>query len=605
MRKMLVTYSMSSSYVQTTSDYLNALASDLGYDVTFLHVTHDAYVDLDLTAAGYDIVFQNYCTRFCIDDYVSKSYGEALMRFGGLKVMAVQDEYDHTNRIKQAIRDYGFHIVLTCVPADQLEFVYPKAELPGVEFISVLTGYVPDGFAVAHSPARPLADRPIPIGYRGRDIGPKYGRLGFDKYEIGRRMKAECEARGIKCDIAMDDDSRIYGPAWFTFIGNCRAMLGTESGSNVFDFDGFIAEALAAWTKRLGRVPTYPEFQPVIGQHETKINMGQISPRVFECAVMRTPMVLFRGRYSGALLPDEHYIALEPDFSNVEVVLQRIQDIPSLEDMSERAYLHLVASGRFGYRAFGAMLRERFDERLTNLVSPRPPPSMAVAVPTPEQRILREVPTGRPKGLADLQLVQVRRASLMQSAQMRAMEGIHIKSMADSLAGIESVARLRQRWAGDPSFNASDAMAAMADLRKKHRDVMLDRDRRLADRSAASGERMAFPLGTTSSLGAIPEWLDLEWFAELTSRYVEFQKSCAGVSRMLRTEIIACREAHVASRNRFERQAVLQFFRFRDSAILAAAEARGSRIAYAKAVVRRVPFARQMALKVLRFAGRA
>ena len=154
-------------------------------------------------------------------------------------------------------------------------------------------------------------------------------------------------ARGIPNDIAMDEESRIYGPAWFDFIGNCRAMLGSESGSNVFDFDGTIAATYNKMTEANGgRAPSYEEFRPFVEKRDNEISMGQISPRVFECALMRTPMILFRGRYSDALNPDEHYIPLEKDFSNIDTVLEKLNDIAALESMTERAYRHLIGSGQ-------------------------------------------------------------------------------------------------------------------------------------------------------------------------------------------------------------------------------------------------------------------
>src|SRR6476661_8787541 len=103
-RKLLVAYSMTSTHVKTTLDYLRALKKYLGYDASYLHVTYGAVIDIDLAAAGYDIVFHSYCARFCFDGHVSSSYREKLRRFPGLKVMAVQDEYDHTNELKDAIK---------------------------------------------------------------------------------------------------------------------------------------------------------------------------------------------------------------------------------------------------------------------------------------------------------------------------------------------------------------------------------------------------------------------------------------------------------------------------------------------------------------------
>lgn len=361
--KVLVAYSVYSSYVQTTHEYLDSFRRFLDAEVEYLHVTTPAVVPEDLDR--YDVIINSYCARFSVEGYVSESYRNALASFKGLKILAVQDEYEHTNRVKSAISTYGFDYVLTCVPQDEIEYVYPKTEFPNVEFVTVLTGYVPDSLASSDRAILPLAERSIVIGYRGRDIGGAYGRLGFQKFEIGRRMREICEARGIAHDIAMDEESRIYGTAWLDFVGRCRTMLGSESGSNVFDFDGSIARQYREMKEaNQGRPPTYEEFRPLIEQRDNEINMGQVSPRIFECAVMKTPMILFRGRYSGVVEPNIHYIPLEHDFSNIEEVLQRSTDLEALSAMANRAYEDVVVSGRYGYPAFVGIVRRLIDEGL-------------------------------------------------------------------------------------------------------------------------------------------------------------------------------------------------------------------------------------------------
>lgn len=378
--RALVAYSASSTHVQTTFDYLLAFKNYSEFLTKYVNVTHDSVVDFDFSE--FDVVFHNYCARLCFDWYVSESYRKRLSAFNGVKILAVQDEYDRTDTLKAAIKEIGFDIVLTCIPQDALEYVYPKAEFPDVTFITVFTGYVSDDFEARRPPALPLAERPVLIGYRGRDIGGRYGRLGFDKFEIGRRMKEICDARGVKTDIAMDEASRIYGMAWFDYLGRCRAMLGTESGSNVFDFDGAIEERFKAMSAANGGVPpSYAEFLPVVAARDGEIDMGQVSPRVFECALMRTPMVLFRGRYSDAIEPNVHYIALEKDFSNIDQVLTRLEDIPALEAMTDRAYVHLVASGRFSYRTFFGMVGDvaRAHPKLSSVKRQRQEPIASAA----------------------------------------------------------------------------------------------------------------------------------------------------------------------------------------------------------------------------------
>jgi hypothetical protein len=98
---------------------------------------------------------------------------------------------------------------------------------------------------------------------------------------------------------------------------------------------------------------------------------------MFEAAAMRTAMVLIRGRYSGLLKPDEHYIALEPDYSNIDCVLERIQDVPALQAMAERAYQHLIATDAYSYRAYLQRLDEILEQAISERPSPEPRPAMA------------------------------------------------------------------------------------------------------------------------------------------------------------------------------------------------------------------------------------
>ena len=346
--RLLVAYSNSSNYVATTAQYLASFGRYSSWDVRYIHVTHRAEVDCDLSE--YDAVLQSYCARLPIAGCVVPGWIEALTKFRGFKILAVQDEYDNTNKLREAIRDIGFDAVLTCVPQSQIHRVYPPHLYPATAFLPVLTGYVPEQIAGYAAQAKPLDERDIVVGYRGRDISPRYGRLAFDKIEIGRRMKAVCADRGIPHDIAWNEGDRLYGDAWYSWIGRCRVNLATESGSNAFDWDGLIEEECR---KRNPRGPIdWQRFLEWVSPFEVGHDMGQISPRIFEAAAMGTALVLYPGRYSDVLEPDKHYIPLERDFSNIDDVLERIADVPALSAMAERAWQDLIGSHRHDYRGF-------------------------------------------------------------------------------------------------------------------------------------------------------------------------------------------------------------------------------------------------------------
>lgn len=480
--KILVAYSMPSTYTTTTLEYMSALGRYTDLDVSYVHATHDAEMDFDF--GEFDVVFQNYCVRLCFEGYVSASYQQALRRFRGLKVLAVQDDYDRTATLQRAIRDLGFHVLVTCIQRDFWPRVYPESELPGLHIVQGLTGYMPETLTERGLRSPPLSKRRTVVGYRGRNIGARYGRLGFDKHEIGRRMIEVCRARGIAHDIAMDDASRIYGDDWYEFLGGCRVVLGSESASNVFDFDGSIERRHDELRKQLGRAPTYQEFRPYIDHVESQFNVGQISPRVFECAVMRTPMVLYRGRYSDVIKPDDHYIALEKDFSNIDEVLRRIEDIPALQAIAERAYERLVSSGEYGYRAFAAKLKSQIETQSELLICGKAADSAYVlqaterhnadlAVSHLRSRELAERPTTAPGSLRDFQRKQLRIELEYYVGKFPELQSFYSRAVtvcteeANRLAAeYEAAAQLRSKFAlTDRTVVQHAGESLLADLR--------------------------------------------------------------------------------------------------------------------------------------------
>src|SRR6185312_5884291 len=245
-------------------------------------------------------------------------------------------------------------------PDGQSQKIYHSRRFKRVRFLTNLTGYVPERLEKMGS-FKPLSERPIHIGYRGRPLPFRFGDLAKDKYMIGYRMRQECQSRGIPHDIEVEEDKRIYGDAWYDFLSSCRAVLGSESGSNVFDDDGSIGRQIQS---ALVENPwlTYEEIRErYLASHESKIRMNQISPRVFEAAATKTALVLFEGEYSGLLQPDVHYMPLKKDFSNLESVIERLLDVDQLEKMVDRTYRDLISSGRWSYRAFIALFDEHLD----------------------------------------------------------------------------------------------------------------------------------------------------------------------------------------------------------------------------------------------------
>jgi Glycosyl transferases group 1 len=348
---ILMLYDDQSTNVHTIKEHLEAFARYSHHRYYFLPATglvpgiDDMPTKPDLGI--YDAIIVHYSVRVSMEAHLSPGIAELVTAYAGPKVLFIQDEYDRTETARRWIERLGIDAVFTNVPLDELDKVYPQARFRHVDFLPTLTGYVPEDPILERYVMR-LAERKVMIGYRGRTLPYQYGQLGQEKYLIGVEMKRLAEEAGLVVDIEIDDGKRIYGADWYRFLGSCRATLGTESGTDVFDDDGSLAEL----AKTHADMP-YSDFAATYldGQHKA-VRMNQISPKVFEAIRLRTALILFDGSYSGVVQPHCHFIPLRKDFSNVDEVFAKITDLTYIEELTNRAFDQIIATGRYSYAAF-------------------------------------------------------------------------------------------------------------------------------------------------------------------------------------------------------------------------------------------------------------
>lgn len=347
MLNVLFCYSRYSSFTNAVGDYARAFGEYSEHRIHYFDMDSGPF-DFDLRP--FDCIIFNYCfwARFLPS---TPSFLQRVAGFTGLKIAIFQDEYDSFLWHEDAVIAMGIKTIITCVPEEHWRDVFRSEAFDHVEFMNALTGYVPENLLHLPQP-RPLASRQWAIGYRGRPVPFFYGRLTMEKFLIGQRMKELCSERGITENIELSEASRLYGPAWPEFIGNCRTVLGTESGSNVFDFNGTLKLDIEAYLKAHPDADFESVHDRFLKEHDGKIRMNQVSPRIFEAIAMRTGLVLFEGEYSGVIRPWEHFIPLKKDFSNFNEVIAAIDDLPGLASMVERAYEEVIASGKYHFRTF-------------------------------------------------------------------------------------------------------------------------------------------------------------------------------------------------------------------------------------------------------------
>ncbi len=357
MLKILYLYNATQTYTNTVFEHLACFAAHSRHKSFYCH--HDPSTHFNVDLSHFDAVAIHYSIRLPYDQ-VSESTAKALAAFKGLKFLFIQDEYDHTHRAWHWIRTLGLQVVFSAVPPVAIHHVYPARELPDVRFINILTGYVPDDVCFNANVKKP-SQRALIVGYRGRSLPIRYGQLGVEKIRIGEIVKHYCDANGIKNDIAWTEKSRIYGQRWYEFMGTCRAMLGVESGSNVFDWDGTLVERIAQFRSLSPHASNDEIYEKFVQIHEMDGIMNQVSPRIFEAIAAKTVLVLFEGHYSGVVKAGEHFISVKKDGSNLAEVFHLLQNGVYVDTMAERAYQEVIASGKYSYRSFVRLVDDEIE----------------------------------------------------------------------------------------------------------------------------------------------------------------------------------------------------------------------------------------------------
>ncbi|WP_431064144.1 hypothetical protein [Methylotuvimicrobium sp.] len=361
---VLYLYNATQTYTATVFEHLASFQKYSRHRSFFVH--QDQYADLNIDYSLFDVVVVHYTIRLPFNQ-ISQKNANALSQFRGLKVLFIQDEYDHPTCTWDWIKRLGISLVFTVVPSDGVATVYPPRDFPGIRFVSVLTGFVPDDLRT-HTQIPP-SERSLIVGYRGRPLPVRYGELGQEKVRIAKLVKEYCLDREIPHDVAWTEEARIYGPKWYEFMSSCRAMLGSESGSNVFDWDGSLIKMIKDYKIKNHDTTDDEIYENLIKPLEIPNLMNQASPRIFEAIAARTVLVLFEGNYSGVVKPGIHFIPLKKDGSNLNEVFGLLANGDYVDAMSERAWRDVIASNKYSYRSFVNLVDTEMERSLTELRS--------------------------------------------------------------------------------------------------------------------------------------------------------------------------------------------------------------------------------------------
>ena len=283
-----------------------------------------------------------------------------LKRYNGLKILMKQDEHFETNKFVDFIERNKIDLILTLWDVKSAEKVYKNGRNHQLHVMQFLTGYVPDeykSFEISRG------QRNIDVGYRGSYQPLLFGRMAYEKHQIGEKFIEEIKPYKLNCNISSKWEDRIYGDKWLLFLQNCKAVLGVESGSSIVDFDGKAGKKFHSYMRHN---PNADEMETLkfLEQFEKEPQYRVVAPRHFEAVACGAMQILYEGEYQNILKPYIHYIPLKRDFSNIKEIVNFIKDDKERNSLVEKAFHDIILSGKFSFRFFV----EQFDDIIISIL---------------------------------------------------------------------------------------------------------------------------------------------------------------------------------------------------------------------------------------------
>ncbi len=345
--RILVVHGLQRGARKTTVDHVLAFARHVPEaQVVYQHIRqpglpHVVREPFDLTVLSHCML--SHRTTPSWDEHVLR-LERVRDRLGALAAMP-QDDYKMAKRLDEAFLRLGVDRIYSPL-SDRLDEIYAKSH-DHIPIRTILTGYVEP--TSPRGAWAPLAERPIDLGTRVRDLPAQYGRHGQSKGRQARLVADAVRARGLRVDVSTDPEDVLSGAQWMEFLGRCRFTLGSRGGASVIDHDGSVQRAVSEHLRRDPEA-TYDEIRSARFPDLVESPMTAISPRLLEAAATRTCQILSADEYLD-LEPGVHYLELDPELANLEEISERLTDLSSAQAMADAAFEALVENPELAYPA--------------------------------------------------------------------------------------------------------------------------------------------------------------------------------------------------------------------------------------------------------------
>jgi Glycosyl transferases group 1 len=258
----------------------------------------------------------------------------------GRLVVFLGNEYDLMDRKVAFLRSAGADCICSQLPIEAAEWIY--ADCRPARILSMPHALNPR----LYSPG-PAVARRVDIGFCGDVYHPFVGDI--ERNRLLRFFEEHGCELGLELDFRLN--ARMERTAWAAFLRQCAATVGAESGTYYLDRRGGLIRAAKAYVARHPRVSFEEIFDRFFRNPTVPYVSGKaISSRHFEPIGTKTCQLLLEGHYNGILRPNEHYIPINKDLSNVREAVERFRDESLRTRIVEQAYEYVMDEHTYRHR---------------------------------------------------------------------------------------------------------------------------------------------------------------------------------------------------------------------------------------------------------------
>ena len=154
---------------------------------------------------------------------------------------------------------------------------------------------------------------------------------------------------------------------WITFLKNSKFVFGTQSGVSLLDEDGKIKKAVINFKNNKPN-STFSEIEEFcFPDLDFNVHYFMLSPRNFESMLCKTLQILVEGDYNNVLKPNEHYLELKKDFSNLEEIYKMTQNIDFCQNLVDNAKESILNNEKLYYDYYVKMIMSEIRSKINSI----------------------------------------------------------------------------------------------------------------------------------------------------------------------------------------------------------------------------------------------